>query len=112
VLLDLLYGQPSSWSIEYAQWEDLKPMIKETYELLGRLHERTAYLAMTGHQYISTDRMVQKSVLEDGTEIWVNFGITTFDKDGIYLPPKGFQISIPGEKVKTGRVSRRITYAE
>ncbi len=50
VLLDLLYGQPSSWSIEYAQWKDLKPMIKETYDLLGRFHERTAHMAMVDHQ--------------------------------------------------------------
>jgi len=110
VLLDLLYGQPSSWSLEYAQWEDLKPMIKETYDLLGRLHEKTAHAAMTDHQFITVDRMVQKSVFSDGTEIWVNFGITSYKSKAIQLPPKGFWVVRPGEGIKSGVVSRQIKY--
>jgi len=112
VLLDLLYGQPSSWSIEYTQWEDLKPMIKETYDLLGRFHEKTAHLSMIDHQYLTEDYMVQKTLLKDGTEIWVNFGITTYEKNGILLAPKGFQVSMPGEPLKRGTVSRIISYEE
>ncbi len=112
VLLDLLYGQPSSWSLEYAQWKDLKPMIKETYDLLGRLHEKTAHAAMTCHEFLSTDRMVQKTALEDGTQIWVNFGITTYEGENLILPPKGFRISRPGEKTLEGSVSRSIEYLQ
>ena len=110
LLLDLLYGQPSSWSLEYAQWEDLKPMIRETYELLGRLHEKTAHAAMTDHRFITVDRMVQRSVFSDGTEIWVNFGIRSFNSDGIQLPPKGFRVNLSGERIKEGVVSRFVEY--
>jgi hypothetical protein len=110
VLMDLLYGQPSSWSLDYAQWQDLRPLIKETYDLLGRLHEKTAHAAMIDHRYLSPDRMVQKTSMEDGTEVWVNFGITSFKNEAFTLPPKGFRISCPGEEAKTGAVSRNISY--
>jgi hypothetical protein len=110
VLLDLLYGQPSSWSIEYAQWSDLKPMIKETYDLLGRFHEKTAHLAMVDHQYLTEDYMVQRTKLNDGTEVWVNFGFTTYEKESFTLPPKGFLIFEAGGKVTMGKVSRSIEY--
>jgi hypothetical protein len=110
VLLDLLYGQPSSWSIEYDQWKDLKAMILETYDLLGRFHERTAHLAMVDHQYLTADYMVQKSELSDGTEVWVNFGITSYKNEAFTLEPKGFHLNIPGEKTLSGTVSRRISY--
>jgi len=110
VLLDLLYGQPSSWSLEYAQWEDLKPMIRETYDLLGRLHEQTAHAAMTDHQFITVDRMVQGSVFSDGTEIWVNFGIISYNNGAVQLPPKGFRVKFSDGRIRGGVVSRHIEY--
>lgn len=110
LLLDLLCTQPSSWSIEYDQWNDLKPVIKKTYELLGPLSERMAHLAMTGHQILSDDYMVQKSEFEDGTEIWVNFGITTYKTEEFILPPKGFRLKVSGENINTGSVTRAISY--
>jgi hypothetical protein len=110
VLLDLLSGQPSSWSIEYDQWHDLKPIIKDTYDILGKLHAKTAHLEMTDHKILSHDYMVQKSVFEDGTEICINYGIISWKSGDLIIPPKGFIIQIPGEKIKTGSVSNRIKY--
>lgn len=112
VLLDLLYGQPSSWSIVYDQWEDLKSMIKETYDLLGRFHEKTAHYAMNDHHILTVDHMVQKSEFSDGTRVWVNFGITSYQNDEFSLPPKGFRLQITGEPVRMGRVDRNITYMD
>jgi len=111
VLLDLLNGQPSSWSIEYDQWEDLKPVFKDVYDLLGRLHQQTAHQAMTDHQVLTKDYMVQKSEFEGGTEIWVNFGITSFEGNNFSIPPKGFRISDANGSLKEGVVSRRIEYS-
>lgn len=110
VLLDLLQGQPSSWSIEYDQWADLRPLLAQTYELLGRLHEKTAHAPMTDHRYLSADHMVQTTEFGDGTRVWVNFGLTTFGDGDLTIPPKGFRLSVPGEPVKVGTVARRIEY--
>ncbi|KPL09007.1 MAG: hypothetical protein AMS26_23420, partial [Bacteroides sp. SM23_62] len=112
VLLDALYGQPSSWSLEYAQWRDLKPMISATYELLGRFHEKTAHFEMVDHRIMTADYMVQRSELEDGTVIWVNFGITTFQTQTFEMPPKSLRIERPGMPVLSAIVSRDIMYLD
>jgi len=67
----------------YDQWEDLKPLYKETYDLLGRLHQKTAHFAMVDHHYLSDDYMVQRSEFSDGTKVWVNFGITTYERPSL-----------------------------
>jgi len=110
VLLDVLYGQPSSWSLVYEQWEDLKPLYKQTYELLGRLHQKTAHFAMIDHQYLSEDYTVQRAEFSDGTVVWVNFGITTFESEFVTIPPKGFRLDVVGEQPKVATVGRKIEY--
>jgi hypothetical protein len=112
VLLDALNGQPSSWSLEYGQWRDLKPMIVETYELLGRLHEETAHFAMTDHRIMTPDYMVQRSELEDGTSIWVNFGITSYQAHNFEMPPKSLRIERPGKPILSAIISREISYLD
>ena len=110
VLLDLLYAQPSSWSLEYSQWNDLKPLIKECYELVSKLHEKTAFSAMTIHRYLSQDYMVQETEFDDGTKVVVNFGIEGYQYGDTQIPPKGFILNIRGTETKIGRVSRNIIY--
>lgn len=110
VLLDLLNGQPSSWSIEYDQWQDLSVLFKQTYDLLGKHHQRTAHLAMTDHQILSKDFMVQSSELSDGTKVWVNFGITSHPTEEFTLQPKGFRILKPDGEILAGKVNREIEY--
>lgn len=110
VLLDLLCAQPSSWSVVHEQWQDLKPKIKETYDVLGRLHERTAFHPMTDHQFLTEDCMVQTSSFGDGTQVWVNFGITTYQTSTMTIPPKGFALQIAGEALRVGAAGRRIEY--
>ena len=102
VLLDLLCAQPSSWSIEYEQWNDLKPLIKETYDLLNPLHTNTAHSAMINHEVLSKDFMVQKSTFDNGTMVWVNYGNKSYTHDDIELAPKGYRIERENTPVKTG----------
>ncbi len=110
VLMDLLNAQPSSWSIEYDQWEDLKSLVKETYELLSPLHRNTVNSAMTDHKILSKDYMLQKSVFEDGTMVWVNYGLITHTIGDLKLPPKGFRVERKGEVIVSGSFSRSIRF--
>jgi hypothetical protein len=112
VLHDLLCGQPSSWSIVYEQWNDLKPLIKQTCDLLGRLHERTAHHPLLDHQILTADCMVQKSTFGDGTAVWVNYGIVSSRQEDVTIPPKGFLLKLPGEPTKVATVSRKISYLD
>ncbi|MGK7395533.1 MAG: DUF5696 domain-containing protein [Candidatus Cyclobacteriaceae bacterium M3_2C_046] len=110
VLLDLLNGQPSSWSVEYDQWKDLSVLFKQTYNLLGKHHQRTAHLSMVDHQILSINHMVQSSELSDGTQVWVNFGIVTYKNNDFTIPPKGFRIEYNDQQIINGRVERNIEY--
>ncbi len=108
VLHDLLSAQPSSWSLIYEQWEDLKPLILQCSALLGRLHARTAFSDMTRHELVTPDFQVHHTAFSNGVEVWVNFDIRSRDCGGFRLAPKGFRVSFPGEEPIDGRLSRDI----
>lgn len=112
VLHDLLSAQPSSWSFVYDQWQDLKPLISQCYELLGRLHGRLAHSEMVGHAFLSPTFEVHRTTFDNGTEIIVNFGICSFEYGGVRIPPKGFLLQEKGEPAKVGGLSRDIYYQE
>ncbi|MFI3212447.1 MAG: DUF5696 domain-containing protein [Eubacteriales bacterium] len=106
LLHDLLSGQPSSWSLVYDQWEDLLPMIKQCYDLLGKLHKQTAFSELIVHNFLTEDFAVQESLFGDNTRVQVNYGITTYHCEEYSIPPKGFRLSIVGEGVISGNFSR------
>lgn len=110
VLHDLLCGQPSSWSLVYEQWEDLKPLILQCYKLLADFHKKTAYHPMISHEFLTPDFAVQRTRFGDGSEVTVNFGITSHVIDKIKIPPKGFILKTYGESVKLGTINRSINY--
>jgi len=110
VLHDLMSGQPSSWSLVYDQWADLLPLIKQCYELLGNFHRKTAHSKMLSHEFLSEDFAVQRSCFEDGSEVIINYGITSFEVKNTKILPKGFYLKTPGEMSKTGSMNRDIVY--
>jgi len=110
VLHDLMNGQPSSWSLTYDQWEDLKPLIKQCYDLLSHVHRKTAFYPMLTHELLKSDFTVHKTSFGDGSEVIVNFGITSYVNNDFKIPPKGFIVKIPGETIKIGAVSRDIVF--
>jgi hypothetical protein len=112
VLHDLLSANPSSWSLIAGQWHDLKPLIKEAADLLGKLHRRTAHQQMTTHRFLTEDFSVQESQFEDGTRVVVNFGITSFQLDGYTIAPKGFLMEEPEEGVVQGAFNRHCQIAK
>lgn len=112
VLHDLLSAQPSSWSFIYDQWEDLKPLIGQCYELLGRLHRKLAHCEMVSHEFLSSTFEVHRTTFDDGTEIIVNFGICSFEHCGTKIPPKGFLLREAGEPARVGGLSRDIYYQD
>ena len=108
VLHDLMSAQPSSWSFIQDQWNDLKPLIQQCYQLLGALHAQTAHAAMTDHVFLTTGFELQKSVFSDGTEVIVNFDIRSHDYNGKAIAPKGFWVHNPNGEDRIGRLSRDI----
>jgi hypothetical protein len=110
MLHDLICAQPSSWSIVENQFDDLKPLIVDAYKLLGKLHERTAHVNISDHQFLSTDLLFQKSVFPNGYEIYVNYGLRTYKHGDFFVKPKGFRIVKSGKVIKAGKINRCVFY--
>ena len=110
ILHDLLSGQPSSWSLTYDQFEDLLPLIKQVYNLLGKFHKKVAFYEMIEHKFLSEDFAVQTAYFGNGAKVAVNFGISSFPLGDIKIPPKGFIISDNSKDLIIGRVTRDIVY--
>lgn len=77
--------------------------IKNTHEILSPLHEITARMRMTAHDFLTPDRAVQRSTFSDGdgkVEAIINKSPQPFvyeSKTGgtVILPPLGFLIDSP-----------------
>lgn len=112
VLHDLLSAQPSNWSLVYDQWEDLKPLIKQCYDLLGTLHASCAHAEMINHEFLTPDFEVHRTQFSNGTEVVVNFDIRSYTYESYRIPPKGFLVKRNGEPVKIGSMSRDVVYQQ
>jgi len=75
-----LYGLPPLYSFAVNQWDSLKEDISESYKRTVPLARKLAMCRMISFEYLSSDRMVQKTAFSDGTQIIANFG----DHDFIY----------------------------
>lgn len=77
--------------------------IKNTYEVLSPLNELTARLQMTGHEFLTPDRTVQRTVFGAGVgqvRVTVNFGTTDYScrsigGEQVQLPAWGFLVESP-----------------
>lgn len=105
-LHDLLAGFPSSWVLVAEQWNDLKPLIKEAFDVLGELHRRTAHLPLVAHRFLSPDYALQETRFEGGLRVVANFGIVSALVEGYTIAPKGFLIDDPQDGIVQGKMQR------
>jgi hypothetical protein len=97
-------GDPALFTRADHGWaEGLHPLdrfVKNTYEILSPLHELTAQMQLTRHQFLTPDRKVQRTVFGEGAgqvEVIVNAGARNFKHlsetgGAVVLPPYGFLI--------------------
>jgi hypothetical protein len=81
----------------------LDRFVKNTYEILSPLYELTAQVPLSAHQFLSPDRLVQRSVFgagKDALTVTVNAGSGEWrcpSRAGgeVLLPPYGFLVDSP-----------------
>jgi hypothetical protein len=81
----------------------LDVFLKNTHEVLGPLHEATAYARLMAFEYLTQDRNVRRATYGEGREgvkVTVNFGRTPAEIDSAtgghtILPPWGFLVEGP-----------------
>jgi hypothetical protein len=77
--------------------------IKNTHEILGPLNALTAPLPMTDHQFLTSDRKVQRSIFGKNRDAVVatanlsftNYACTSKTGETVILPPYGFLVEAP-----------------
>lgn len=101
-LRNMLYGNGVMYVVPPYEYPGIRPMIRQAVKLMAPLHRETAFEELTDHEYLSVDRMVQRSEFANGTRVSVNMGLVEQQlPGGGILPGYGFEI-----EHADGRVSR------
>ena len=90
----------------------LDQFIKNTYEFLSPLHKLTALMEMTNHEFLTPDRMVEKTTFGSDVEVVVNYGEKEFAHRDVVLPQWGFLITSPELVAFCARSFRGVEYPE
>ena len=83
-LLELLYNVPPLYHLNTARFSKHKDWIKRHYAFFSPLHRQIGGQAMTDFEWLTEDKLVQRTVFADTVEIFANFGTERFaDKDTV-----------------------------
>ena len=99
-LLELLYNVPPLYHLNIAEFSKHKAWIKRYYAFFSPLHRQIGGKAMTDFEWLSLDKLVQRTVFADTVEIFANFGTEPFEHEGRTIPGR----SVIGRWVETGKV--------
>ena len=83
-----------------AMWDSLQSRYARSFNLLGALHSRAGFAAMTNFAELSSDYLLQQTSFANGWTVVANFDSTTRSANGITLPTKGFLAQGGGERIE------------
>src|SRR5207247_8185797 len=86
LLLGVLYNTPPLYHMNLAEWEWRKALVKEHYAFFSPLHRETAVLPMSDFEWLTPDRMVQRTKFGNAVEIVANFRDEPFEQGGEIIP--------------------------
>lgn len=73
-----LYGEPPLYSLNVSQWNQWKEKIAESYRRATPVAARTFSEQMVSFEYLTPDKLVQRTRFADGTAVTANFSGTGF----------------------------------
>jgi hypothetical protein len=77
-LLELLYGVPSMWAMDRRQLRDSGPALTKLVQVFGPLHRRIGTLPLTAFDWLTPDRLVQRTRFGGQVTVTANFGSTAY----------------------------------
>ena len=82
-LQKILYGRPPLFNFTPKYWQnpENKKRILEIYKAVCPVARKTGYARMINHQFLTSDRDVQRTTFDNGISVTVNFG------DQLYRDP-------------------------
>ena len=85
-LFDALYGEPPLYSLSASQWEEQKEEIAASYARATKVARRTGFARMVSFEYLTSDRLVQKTRFSNGISVTANFSTEEYrSADGLTL---------------------------
>ena len=99
-LLELLYNVPPLYHLNMSEFSKHQAWIKRHYAFFSPLHRRIGGKAMTGFEWLSSNRQVQRTEFGNTVEIFANFGADPFEYEGVVIPRK----SVVARWVDTGKI--------
>lgn len=99
-LLELFYNVPPLYHLNTAEFSKHKAWIKKHYAFFSPLHRQIGGQAMTDFQWLSDDRLVQRTEFGEAVEIFANFGTDVFRYNGVVIP----RWSVVARWMDTGKI--------
>ena len=85
-LLELLYNVPPLYHLNIEEFSKHKAWIKKHYAFFSPLHRQIGGQAMTDFEWLSADKLVQRTEFGDTIEILANFGADAFEYEDLVIP--------------------------
>lgn len=100
-LLELLYNVPPLYHLNMAEFSKHKAWIQRHYAFFSPLHRHIGGQTMTDFEWLSDDRLVQRTEFGDMVELLVNFGTEPFAYKDVVIPGK----SVVARWIGTGKIA-------
>lgn len=92
-----LYNVPPLFHLSAGTLRERLPAIRKHDGFFRPLHQRLAHQAMTGFDWLSADRLVQRTTFADGTQLIANFADAPRVHDGLGLLPRSVTAIVDGK---------------
>ena len=87
-LLEQLYNVPPLYHLNIEEFSKHKAWITRHYAFFSPLHRQIGGQAMTDFEWLSDDKLVQRTEFGDTVEIFANFGTDAFEYSGMVIPAR------------------------
>ncbi|NOU70979.1 hypothetical protein GC098_05960 [Paenibacillus sp. LMG 31458] len=91
-LTELLYTVPPLYHLNLKAWDQQKETIEKYYNFFSPLHKQAALLEMTQFDWLSPDRLVQKTTFGNKLEIVANYSSQAFAYTNATIPTQSVWI--------------------
>ncbi|MFC1719401.1 glycoside hydrolase, partial [Candidatus Poribacteria bacterium] len=85
-LLEMLYQVPPMYHMNLAEFKKHKKRMKAHYDFFSPLHRETGLLPITDFAWLSSDRMVQRTVFGNNIVMVANFGMEEYEYETDIIP--------------------------
>ena len=91
-LFNALYGLPPLYSLNVTQWRQLRTVVAASYRRATAVAARVGLLPMTAFEWLTEDRLVQRTVFGGEYAVTVNFSNRPYETPQGTIQPLDFRL--------------------